>query len=377
MGYLISTLLWPLLLALVLGIFVGWLTCGRTPGKFWAGWVPAGTIIFLLGLLAAIVQWFKGRNGLALDTALLFFSSYIIGCCIGCMLKQRFAAVEQPLLATAISPVAAVAAPVLHAPRVAQPEPAKPAMPVVHTTPVAVAPVAVKSEPAMAPKVEGEDLHAGARPAGLVSPRGGKADDLKLIRGIGKQNEGRLHALGIWHFDQIAGWTRENVEWVGSYLAFPGRIDREDWLNQAKQLAAGLTTEFAARVQRGEVATSKDDGTLGQANIASLGDDGYEGVRPKNILAAARGGKPDDLKLINGVGRALEQKLNGFGIWHFDQIAAMSDDELRFISHWLGFPGRALRENWRDDSKTLAAGGETDHSRAVKAGKIPSSSNDH
>ena len=210
---------------------------------------------------------------------------------------------------------------------------------------------------------------------GLVSPRGGNADDLKLIRGIGKQNEARLHGLGVWHFDQIAQWTRDNVDWVGSYLAFPGRIDREDWVNQARQLAAGVTTDFAARVKRGEVATSKDDGSAGQANVAVLGADGFDGVRPKNTLKAARDGKADDLKLINGVGRALEQKLNQFGIWHFDQIAAMTEDELRYLSHWLGFPGRALREKWREDSATLAAGGETEHSRAVKAGKIPSSSN--
>jgi hypothetical protein len=119
-------------------------------------------------------------------------------------------------------------------------------------------------------KVEGEDLIAGQRPAGFVSPRGGKADDLKLIRGIGKQNEGRLHGLGIWHFDQVAAWTKANVEWVGSYLAFPGRIDREEWIKQAKQLAAGKETEFAKRVKWGQVATSKDDGSLGQGNVEKL-----------------------------------------------------------------------------------------------------------
>ncbi len=83
-----------------------------------------------------------------------------------------------------------------------------------------VVPPAKPAAPA-APKVEGEDLIAGKRPLGLLAPRGGKADDLKLVKGIGKQNEGRLHGLGIWHFDQIADWTSANVEWVGSYLAFP------------------------------------------------------------------------------------------------------------------------------------------------------------
>lgn len=79
------------------------------------------------------------------------------------------------------------------------------------------------------------------------------------------------------------------------------------------------------------------------------------------------------MKLINGVGRSIELKLHQLGIWHFDQIAAMNDEELKFISHFSGFPGRALRENWKAEADTLGKGGETDHSKAVKAGKIPTS----
>ena len=124
--------------------------------------------------------------------------------------------------------------------------------------------------PKMMAKVEGEDSHAGARPLGLAEPRGGRADDLKLIKGIGKQNEARLHGLGVWHFDQIAAWSRENVKWAGSYLAFPGRIDREEWIRQSKVLAAGGETEFAKRVEAGLVKTSVDDGSKGQGNVAAV-----------------------------------------------------------------------------------------------------------
>ena len=77
----------------------------------------------------------------------------------------------------------------------------------------------------------------GTRPAGLSAARGGVADDLKRIKGIGKVNEGKLNDLGMFHFDQVAAWSRAEVRWVGTYLAFPGRIDREDWLAQAKVLA--------------------------------------------------------------------------------------------------------------------------------------------
>jgi NADH-quinone oxidoreductase subunit E len=52
-------------------------------------------------------------------------------------------------------------------------------------------------------------------------------------------NEAKLHTLGVFHFDQIAAWTREEIRWVGTYLAFPGRIDREEWTTQAANLARG------------------------------------------------------------------------------------------------------------------------------------------
>ena len=48
-----------------------------------------------------------------------------------------------------------------------------------------------------------------------------------------------LHRLGIFHFSQIAAWTPEEAEWVGSYLAFPGRIEREGWIGQAKAVLSG------------------------------------------------------------------------------------------------------------------------------------------
>jgi NADH-quinone oxidoreductase subunit E len=79
----------------------------------------------------------------------------------------------------------------------------------------------------------------GEKPKGLEVPRNDVSDNLQRIKGIGKVNEGRLQALGIFHFDQISRWTRAEIRWVGTYLAFPGRIDRENWVGQAKILAAG------------------------------------------------------------------------------------------------------------------------------------------
>ncbi|WP_394077756.1 hypothetical protein [Xanthobacter aminoxidans] len=79
----------------------------------------------------------------------------------------------------------------------------------------------------------------GVRPTALDAPEGDGADDLKQLKGIGPQNELRLNEIGIFHLRQIAAWTPEEAAWVGSYLAFPGRIEREDWMGQAKAILAG------------------------------------------------------------------------------------------------------------------------------------------
>jgi predicted flap endonuclease-1-like 5' DNA nuclease len=106
--------------------------------------------------------------------------------------------------------------------------------------------------------VEGEAPIAGDRPPGLAAPRDGKPDDLKRIRGIGRQNETRLNVLGVWHFSQIAAWTPENALWVGGYLAFPGRIEREDWIGQAKALAAGDEAEALKRGAQSPEAAARE-----------------------------------------------------------------------------------------------------------------------
>ncbi len=75
------------------------------------------------------------------------------------------------------------------------------------------------------------------RPAELAAPRGGKADDLKKIKGIGAKTESVLNDLGVYHFDQIAAWRPENLDWLEGRVAVKGRIRREQWVEQATLLA--------------------------------------------------------------------------------------------------------------------------------------------
>ena len=71
----------------------------------------------------------------------------------------------------------------------------------------------------------------------LPSPEG-PADDLTRITGIGPKLSARLNDLGIYHFKQIAAWTKTEAQWVDEYLAFKGRVGREKWIKQARALTA-------------------------------------------------------------------------------------------------------------------------------------------
>ena len=80
------------------------------------------------------------------------------------------------------------------------------------------------------------------RPAGIDKPA--KPDDLQLISGVGPKIEGILHSLGIYTYAQVASWKKAERDWVDGYLRFHGRIEREDWVKQAKALAKGGEAEY-------------------------------------------------------------------------------------------------------------------------------------
>ncbi len=101
-----------------------------------------------------------------------------------------------------------------------------------------------------------DEVLTGTRPVGLSGPQG-VADDLKKISGVGRKLEKVLHELGIYHFRQIAAFNPDNVAWVDDYLQFKGRIDRENWIKQAKVLADGGDTEFSNRYKRGETTSNQ------------------------------------------------------------------------------------------------------------------------
>ena len=68
----------------------------------------------------------------------------------------------------------------------------------------------------------------------------GEPDDLKKIKGIGPKFEGDLNAKGVYYFRQIAAWTPKDVKMIDEIIdSFPGRIERDEWVKQAAELAKG------------------------------------------------------------------------------------------------------------------------------------------
>ncbi|CTQ50701.1 50S ribosomal protein L21 [Jannaschia donghaensis] len=79
----------------------------------------------------------------------------------------------------------------------------------------------------------------GSKPGNLLDEaRGGKADDLKKISGVGPKLEGVLHENGVFHFDQISAWGPDEIAYMDDRLSFKGRIERDGWIDQATKFAA-------------------------------------------------------------------------------------------------------------------------------------------
>jgi predicted flap endonuclease-1-like 5' DNA nuclease len=113
--------------------------------------------------------------------------------------------------------------------------------------PAAKAPV---TEAAPAAFVSAPAPAAGAGPARLTGPRGGKADDLKEIEGIGPAMEKLVNEMGFYHFDQIASWSEADVAVVDAEMkSFKGRITRDKWVAQAKIIVTEGLPAFRERIK--------------------------------------------------------------------------------------------------------------------------------
>ncbi|MEO0342282.1 MAG: hypothetical protein AAF198_02485 [Pseudomonadota bacterium] len=88
------------------------------------------------------------------------------------------------------------------------------------------------------------------KPPVLFKSRPEQVDDLKLISGVGPKLETTLHDIGVYQFAQVANWKKADIATVDDKLKFKGRIERDDWVAQAKILAKGGDTEFSAKKRK-------------------------------------------------------------------------------------------------------------------------------
>jgi NADH-quinone oxidoreductase subunit E len=140
----------------------------------------------------------------------------------------------------------------------------------------------------------------------------------------------------------------------------PAANVKADATGATKQAAKATSkAKPAAKVATKAVAKSETAPTSARA-----------GKKPKTMKAARKSGA-DDLKMIKGVGPKMEALLNKLGFFHFDQVAAWSDEEVSWVDQNLeGFKGSVLRDNWVEQANVLASGGDTEFASRVKKGGV-------
>jgi predicted flap endonuclease-1-like 5' DNA nuclease len=153
-----------------------------------------------------------------------------------------------------------------------------------------------------------------------------EADDLTTISGIGGWIKEKLNALDIYTFRQISNFNAEDVDIVTEVIEFfPGRIERDEWVLQARELVriAGKKTELLARIRERK----------GRIYFDRLG--------------TAQKHQANNLTLINGINLWIEERLNLLDIITFNQISKLTPEDIETITEILEIPpGRIEQDNW-------------------------------
>ncbi len=314
-------------------------------------------------------------------------------------------ATTAPPVQPAPAPVAAkAAAPVAPASAGSPPAPPPPAAAVAPAIkPVVPVPPVVPAAPIAAPFAKPA---VAAAPASAATPAAAASgiDDLTRIRGIDASMQKKLQVLGVTRFADVAKWGGSDVARVNDALGATKRVEQENWIEQAQVLAKGGDTDYSRRLGRasaaapGTTAAAAAATAAVEARPAKLADairgntaepakaaprtdlSGLRSVRSEALRGdAAEGGrglaglKPaaglDDLKRIRGVGVLIEKKLNSLGVTAYEQVANWTSQDIDRISNVLDFKGRIERENWVEQARILASGGQTEFSRELTKAK--------
>jgi len=237
-------------------------------------------------------------------------------------------------------------------------------------------------------------------------PSAEPADDLQRVRGIDGEIESALNELGVRRFDELASFNSADVQFVSERLDLDNRIVAENWIGQARMLAAGETTYYTLLQDRAAAAVAAagalppaadpvaehvepqieppalapfiaEAPTEPEAAVASehappapvMVDAGPESVVAAPVADAEPEELGDDFARIRGIDAGLRDRLKKDGIWRFHDLATLTRADVEELEarHGLAI-GRIEAQNWLGQAHILATGGETYYSRRVDSG---------
>jgi len=233
------------------------------------------------------------------------------------------------------------------------------------------------------------------------------SDDLKQIKHISTGLEKKLNLLGIYKLSQISNWSKEDIANISEQLELKGRIEEENWIEQAAQ--AMIDTDEKTKQQSAATASeltfledisqtekeqlfNKGIGKLSQiANWSRadmtwaqsiLGFDNQDRLtawvdQAKTLIVSGLdlesqttpipGGpaqeEENDLKRIRGIDKETEIKLKEMGVATYAQIASFEQSDMDQVNETLGTTGRVERQYWVVQAKVLRDGAQTDFSK--------------
>lgn len=176
-------------------------------------------------------------------------------------------------------------------------------------------------------------------------------DDLRMISGIGPFIEERLHDIDIYTYKQISKFTKNDIVIINDAIEyFAGRIERDEWVEQAKELV---------------LETEKRDALF--KRISERKSSIYY-----NRIGTATENEADDLTIISGIGGWIGKKLNILDIYTYRQISNFNDEDVQSVTDAIEyFPGRIERDEWIDQAKELVriAGKKADLLKSISDNK--------
>jgi predicted flap endonuclease-1-like 5' DNA nuclease len=174
----------------------------------------------------------------------------------------------------------------------------------------------------------------------LGTAKASDKDDLQVMKGIGPFIEEKLNALGIYTYLQVSKMTSKLETDVNEAIEFfPGRVKRDQWVNQAKILL-GEDVKLDEKALKQAEDLERISKKAESIDFATLG--------------VASASEKDSLQTIKGIGPFIEEKLNALGIYTFEQVGNMTSEIETQVNKAIEFfPGRVKRDEWAKQARDL------------------------